>query len=603
MANILRKQYESVFSDAAVDSSYFNTPISPNIPTIGNIKIEESDIVEAIDELSNTSSSGPDGIPVILLKMCKDSIKKPLLLLYRKLLDEGTVPAILKIAHIIPIHKGGHQGLAANYRPISLTSHLIKILEKIIRNQLVKFLEENNLFNPGQHGFRQGRSCLSQLLSFYEDNLRKLESGANVDIIYLDFAKAFDKVDHKILMRKLQIAGVNGKLLEWIESFLDLRYQMVVVNGNLSEPSLVKSGVPQGSVIGPLLFLVLIADIDAKMLNAVVSSFADDTRASKDISSRKDATDLQDDLDRIYQWAVDNNMQFNDLKFELLRLGYCLELKEATEYLNPSGQPITEKEHVKDLGVTMSNSGSFSEHIDKICTSARNMCSWILRTFKSRSPELMLTTWKSLVLPILDYCSQLWCPIKLGQIKQLEAIQQSFTRKIDFNGRKLDYWERLKELRLYSLERRRERYRIIYVWKILENMVPNVADEDHGGIKKQLHSVRIGVKCKTPTIKASLPKKVAALRESSITYHGANLFNILPKSIRDTSNCPLTIFKKKLDGYLSSIKDQPRVIGYTGYALAESNSLLTMIHFSRGNASNAQPTQPPSTRCAPAPRW
>ena len=168
---------------------------------------------------------------------------------------------------------------------------------------------------------------MSQLLSFYEDNLRKLESGANVDIIYLDFAKAFNKVDHKILMRKLQIAGVNGKLLEWIESFLDLRYQMVVVNGNLSEPSLVKSGVPQGSVIGPLLFLVLIADIDAKMLNAVVSSFADDTKASKDISSRKDATDLQDDLDRIYQWAVDNNMQFNDLKFELLRLGYCLELK------------------------------------------------------------------------------------------------------------------------------------------------------------------------------------------------------------------------------------------------------------------------------------
>ena len=117
MANILRKQYESVFSDATVDSSYFNTPISPNIPTIGNIKIEECDIVEAIDELSHTSSSGPDGIPAILLKMCKDSIKKPLLLLYRKLLDEGTVPASLKIAHIIPIHKGGSPRSGCQLQP------------------------------------------------------------------------------------------------------------------------------------------------------------------------------------------------------------------------------------------------------------------------------------------------------------------------------------------------------------------------------------------------------------------------------------------------------------------------------------------------------
>ena len=512
------------------------------------------------------------------------------------------VPECLKIAHIIPIHKGDHRGLAANYRPISLTSHIVKILEKIIRNHLVNFLEQNNLYNPGQHGFRQGRSCLSQLLAFYDEVLRMLEKGLNVDAIYLDFAKAFDKVDHKIIIQKLSILGVGGKLLDWIYSFLDARYQMVVVNGNLSDPTPIKSGVPQGSVIGPLLFLVLISDIDVNIKSSVVSSFADDTRVVKGISNLSESADLQQDLNVIYQWAVDNNMTFNDSKFDLIRFGSAQELKDDSQYLSPDRQPIDEKQHVKDLGVTLSNTGSFSEHINTITASARDMCSWILQTFKSRSPELMLTMWKSLVLPILDYCSQLWCPISASQIKQLEAIQQSFTRKIYLNGRKLNYWERLDELRLYSLQRRWERYRIIYVWKILENIVPNIASEEDGGLRK-LHSARNGVTCRVPSIKTSLPKKLVALREGSLNYNGAKLFNALPKSIRDITDCPLNLFKKRLDGLLSSIVDQPRVIGYTGCALAESNSLLTMIsYYQSGNSSAPQPSQPPATRCAPAPR-
>ena len=131
----------------------------------------------------------------------------------------------------------------------------------------------------------------------------------------------------------------------------------------------------------------------------------------------------------------------------------------------------------------MSNDGTFSEHISQTCKKARDMCSWILRTFSSRSPVLMVTLWKSLVQPILDYCSQLWCPTQLGQIKELEEIQKSFTRKIKLDQQHLDYWERLKVLKLYSQERQRERYRIIYVWKILENLVPPIQHGEHGGTK------------------------------------------------------------------------------------------------------------------------
>ena len=192
------------------------------------------------------------------------------------------------------------------------------MFEKVIRNHLVRFLDENNKHNLNQHGFRAGRSCLSQLLTHYDRILSLLEKGLNVDTVYLDFAKAFDKVDHSLVLKKLSMLGVRGKILQWIKSFLTSRTQRVMVNGYLSEPAPVISGVPQGSVIGPLLFLILIGDIDQDIATSFVSSFADDTRLSRGLSGVTDASALQTDLEKVYQWAIDNNMVFNAKKFEAL---------------------------------------------------------------------------------------------------------------------------------------------------------------------------------------------------------------------------------------------------------------------------------------------
>ena len=345
-----------------------------------------------------------------------------------------------------------------------------------------------------------------------------------------------------------------------------------MVNGVLSDASPVISGVPQGSVIGPLLFLILISDIDINVVSSFLSSFADDTRVSKGVTGVSDASALQSDLEAVYDWAVDNNMSFNNLKFELLRRGSDTTLMACTNYTAPGGSIISEKEHVKDLGVTMSSDCSFREHISKICTSARNMCSWILRTFKSRSEDLMLTTWKSLVLPILDYCSQLWCPSKRGEIQLLEEVQKSFTRKIR-NRKNEDYWARLSSLHLYSLERRRERYRIIYVWKILEGMVPNLS---HNRIRTNT-TIRNGRVCVIPLVKNNLPAHLRSQREGSLSVNGPMLFNKLPTHIRNLKNISLDGFKEKLDEYLHTIPDEPQCPGYTALRRAESNSLLHMI--------------------------
>ena len=268
-----------------------------------------------------------------------------------------------------------------------------------MRNTLVTYLDQNNLFNTTQHAFRKGRSCLSQLLAHYDEILSLIENGLNVDVVYLDFAKAFDKVDIKKVLYKMKCLGVEGKLYNWIESFLLNRTQTVVVEGYSSTSIPVKSGVPQGSVLGPLIFIILMTDIDEELMYSLLKSFADDTRVMKGVSNVREASQLQGDLFNVYDWAESNNMEFNSLKFEILRYGADEALKQLTNYLTNIGTIIDEKDSVKDLGIIMSNDGSFTEHVNHVVDKAKTQMSSILRNFKSRSLNHMLCLWKSIVIP------------------------------------------------------------------------------------------------------------------------------------------------------------------------------------------------------------
>ena len=388
----------------------------------------------------------------------------------------------------------------------------------------------------------------------------------NVDVIYLDFAKAFDKLDFTITLQKLFNLGITGKIWTWIKAFLTGRTQCVYIEGQKSNVETVISGVPQGSVIGPLLFLIMIRDIDEAIATSSVASFADDTRVSCGVSSNDDTQMLQADLNQIYRWAQANNATFNSDKFQCLRYGRNQDLKDATCYKSDGGTSIKSESSVRDLGVTMSDNGLFSEHIANVVQSATLKCGWVLRTFKTRNQLPLLTLWRSLVLPIMDYCSQLWNPSKPGLIQMLEMVQVNFLKKIK-DIPKMDYWDQLKFLKVYSLQRRRERYCIMYVWKILENQVPNF------GIKVG-YSKRLGRYCIVPHVRQSSSCKIQTIRFGSMGVNGPRLFNSLPPQIRNLSGCSIDVFKRALDKHLESIPDEPRLPSLIRYCSRSTNSIL-----------------------------
>ena len=400
-ASILNDQFASAFTEE--DTS--------TLPSLGPSPFSEVPAfeigIEGVKGLKPHKASGPDNIPTRFLKEAANELAPALGLIFSASLIQGYVPDDWKTADVTPIFKKGDRSTPSNYRPISLTAVCCKVMEHILHSQVMQHLDHHNILSDSQHGFRKKRSCESQLILTIQDLASSLEDGEQIDAVLLDFSKAFDKVPHQRLLLKLQHYGIRGHLLSWIESFLTGRSQKVLVEGKSSSSVPVASGVPQGTVLGPMLFLLYINDLPDNV-SSTTRLFADDSLLYRRISTEEDRRILQEDLSRLEAWEKDWQMSFNPIKCEVIRI--CKRRNQITGSYTIHGQQLATVKSGKYLGVILTDNLSWNAHVDQATKKANNSLAFLRRNLYSCPIHTKVQSYQTLVRPILEYASSAWDP-------------------------------------------------------------------------------------------------------------------------------------------------------------------------------------------------
>ena len=461
MADALNIYFSSVFTLEDKNNLPVHEPLlADNVECLTNMLITPAMIVTKIKKLKDNKSPGIDGITPKLLKEIAEEISVPLAIMFNLSLHEGTVPHEWKHANIVPIFKKGSRCKAENYRPVSLTSVVCKLLESLLRDHMIDFLEKHNLLKDTQPGFLKGRSCLTNLLEYTEIISKWVDDGSPVDVIYLDFQKAFDKVPHQRLLIKLKSHGMGVNIITWIQNWLTDRRQRVSVEGETSAWTAVHIGVPQGSVLGPLLFLVYINDLEDGVASNILK-FADDTKIFRRVQTRQECRTLQDDLNRLDQWSAKWQMLFNQSKCKCLHIGRA-NGKEPYEMHNTV---LLKTSKEKDLGLIISADWKVSEQCGIAARKGNQLLGMIKRNITYREKNLIIPLYKSIVRPHLEYYIQAWRPHLKKDIDKLERVQRRATKLIP-ELRILSYEDRVQQCKLTTLETRRVRGDQIEVFKI-----------------------------------------------------------------------------------------------------------------------------------------
>ena len=466
MAEMLNTFFCSVFTREDLSlmpeaEHYFQGEDSERLKTV-NITAEK--VKKKLQNLSPSSAPGPDKMWPRVLCSLAEELSYPLAIIYTRCLAEETVPPEWRTANVTPIFKKGAKGSAGNYRPVSLTCVLCKVMESIIRDAILEHLDMFELIRSSQHGFMAGRSCVTNLLEYLEELTKLVDRGASVDVVYLDFAKAFDKVPIARLLEKCRGVGIDGNILGWIKSWLSGREQRVVLNGQASSWGEVLSGVPQGSVLGPTLFLIYINDIDnaVDVSGSVLKKFADDTKWAMVVESEQDKLLFQRGLDNLMQWSIEWQMLFNVDKCHIIHIG---RKNQGFEY-SMGDRPLEVVDFEKDVGVIIDNTLKPSLQCAKAAKKGQAVLGQLARAVTYRDKVTFFNLYKTYVRPHLEYAVQAWSPWNAGDKEALESVQRRAVGMIS-NLRGRTYEERLAELCETTLETRRKRGDMIQTYRIL----------------------------------------------------------------------------------------------------------------------------------------
>ena len=563
ITNLLNNQFHKVFSTPIKDAIFPNLTINaPPCDIIPEVVFSCEAVKKILNKLNITKSPGGDGLHPLILKVCSDSFSIHLSYIFIESFKNSEVPAQWKCASICPIYKNkGKKTDPSSYRPISLTVLPCKSMESLVKEVMSQHLETHNLINSNQHGFVKHKSCVTNLLEALDMISEVIHRGFSIDLIFLDFAKAFDMVSHDGLLHKLKFYGFSNNIINWISAFLKGRKQKVVLGDVESDWKDVLSGVPQGSVLGPLLFIVYINDMPT-LLTHVCKLFADDSKLIGLICNKQDSINLQSDIDLLVQWAQDWSMLFNDEKCKVMYIGnkkrtkHIYSIKSST---NLVPHILQETPAEKDLGVYISNNLKWRTQVDHAVQKANSVLGSLKRSFSCWTKISLKILYTVFVRPHLEYANTVWCPYLKHDIRALERVQRRATKLVP-ELKYLDYSTRLKLLGLTTLKSRRERGDLIQYYKLVNKV--NIIDWFHpNALTNSLLSSgpASGTRGHNLRLKGQLIRNCPA-RANYFTNRIVNSWNSLPLEVI-SAECVNT-FKNRYDKYKNNL--EMRIVSESG---------------------------------------
>ena len=538
-ANVLNRFFYSCFNNSCLpltDSLPAFELETDNCPSF-LLSTEES-VLGLLHTLDTTKSTGCDGISPKMLKHTASSVAPLLSKLINLSISTGKFPKEWKLARVVPIPKGTNRNLPAGYRPISILPVVTKIIERHVKDIILDHLASCAPISPRQWGFMTHRSSVSALIRVIDDWSHALDEGYEVCVIFFDIRKAFDQVPHQSLLQQLQHMNLDPYLLRWLCSYLSNRSQFVAVEGEKSNILPVVSGVPQGSVLGPLLFIMYINDVASVVSpESEINMFADDIALYRIIKTSSDYTALQGDVDSIGSVVTCKYLEFNADKCRVMVISRkrLQSIPPPSFYLN--GTQLNQVTSYKYLGVTITSNLSWLPHITSLCNKARKLVGMIYRRFYQHSDShTLLKLYLTIIRPHLEYASPVWDPYHKTEVEAIESVQK-FALRMSLKSWSTDYDHLLLESKLLSLKTRRSVLNLNQLYKIMKNLThyPNapITQRDIPYSNRRINATTVCV-----------PHASTCAYQNSFFPKTLSLWNTLPEEI--TSCTTVVAFKRHL---------------------------------------------------------